>query len=174
MYRKIATILVLAVVVCLCCGCRADQLSPNDEKNFNGGNETSVKVYICGAVQNPGIYSLPQGVDVQTAVEKAVLCDNGILPDNSLQFVKDGDCICVGFVDEDYKRYDSVNANGLLIVTRSEVDGLSAEVVNALADYIENNGTIHNREDLGKALGNLYADNFYKFYVSEVDYLAES
>lgn len=174
MYRKIAILLVLIMVVCLFCGCRNDRLTPNDEKDFNGGKETSVQVYICGAVQNPGWYDLPQGVDVQTAVEKAVLCDNGILPDNSLEFVKDKDCIYVGFVDEDYKRYDSVNANGLLIVTRSEVEGVSAEVVGALADYIELNGTIRNRTDLANALGDMYQNNYYKFYVSEVDYLAES
>lgn len=86
--------------------------------------------------------------------------------------VSNGQVIIVGFAEGD-GRYYSVNANGAFVAARMDVDGVSAEVVNALADYIEAHGKVHNRTELRAALGDYYQDNYYKFYVSEVDYRAD-
>ena len=168
---KIASLLVFISVVCMLVGCRSDRLTPNDDKQFGDNRQTTITVYICGAVVNPGYYALPQGVDVQTAIGHAVLCDEGILPANSLEFVSDKDSIIVDFVDGNNVRHSSVNANGLKVLARAEAEGVSAEVINALADYIDKHDKIRNRTDLESALGDLYKDNYYKFYVSERDYL---
>ena len=74
----------------------------------------------------------------------------------------------------DGTEYFSVNVNGGLILTRSRIDGIEADIINKLADYIETNGKITNRNMLKTALGDDYEDNYYKFYIDIDDYAQNS
>lgn len=166
--------LMLALLSLFLFGCRDGMLTPSEDK-FSPDNSTRlVSVYIDGAVENSGYHSIAEGTDVQTAVLGAVLCEYGVLPTNGLEFVSDKMLIIVDFVDDNGNRRSCVNANGLAVRCRAEIEGISAVVVDVLADFLEQNGTVRNRHDLAKALGRHYQQNYYKFYVSEEDYCEQS
>ena len=63
-----------------------------------------------------------------------------------------------------------VNVNGPLITLRMNVENVSPQVVDKLADYIEEHGKITDKTLLKQILGEDYADNYYKFFVSMDDY----
>lgn len=171
MKRLIVLLLILAVATSLV-GCR-DDLSPVKDKPINGGNNRTVRVYVDGAVEDPGYYDVAVGTDVQTVIlTKARLCLNGVLPADGHVAVSNGQSIIIGFAEGD-GRYYAVNANGAFVAARIDGNGVSADVINAVADYIEAHGKVHNRAELRAALGDYYQDNYYKFYVSEVDYRAD-
>lgn len=160
---------LLVVVLSLSCGCR-DGVSPSGDKQLPDKQTKTISLYICGAVEHPGFYDVPEGTDVQTAVlEYARICDNGVLPADGLRFASDGDVIAVNFV-VDKKSYSAVNVNGMYVTARLGAEGVADEVVNRLADYIEQHGAIRNYAELTEALGNFYKDNYYKFFVSKEDY----
>lgn len=80
MQRKIC-ILWIILMLC-CCGCQKKQQmeeveeipleqSENGEKEQVLEKETSIYVYVCGAVLQTGVYELPQGSRVYEAIEKA-------------------------------------------------------------------------------------------------------
>lgn len=170
--KRLMVLLVILAVATSLVGCR-DEMSPVGDKPINGGTNRTVSIYVDGAVENPGYYDVAVGTDVQTAVlTKAVLSMSGALPNDGHAAVKNGDSVIVGFVDGN-GRYNSVNANSAFVKARMDVDGVSADVVDRLASYLETHGKVQNRTELRAALGDYYEDNYYKFYVSEVDYRAD-
>ena len=158
---------VLALVLCGCISTPfAEQVIPTDTKP----NETTRKIYISGAVENDGYITVPQLCDYERAMEVAGFTDYSVMPSNPTSvIVPNVDRLIVGFVCDGLE-YDSVNVNGGLIKQRARVDGVDDVIVAKLADYIETNGVIANRDMLRVALGDDYKDNYYKFYIDIDDY----
>ena len=173
--------MLLILVLCLVfCGCDQSKISPWGEKTAQNGvknpeNGVTVKltIYVCGAVQSEGYIEVELGTSYYDVVALAGILSQTVLPTFASAYV-DGSVnkIVIGYNDGETNR-ESINVNSALIAARLPVDGLSEDIVNKLADYIETNGKIANRHQLELALGEDFADNFYKLFVAENDYEAD-
>ncbi len=184
-----ALALLLTVALSILCGCipqpyveqkfTSDKsngaLSQNTDNNDkNDGDDTADidgrKLYVSGAVVNDGYIVIPQICDYRTVLDKAGITDYTAVPANLKALVNNyvdsfvADFICDG------KVCSSINVNGAFVTSRIEIEGVSGEVVDKLADYIEANGKITNRLQLKSALGDDYQENYYKFYIDVADY----
>ena len=166
--RFITTVILLIICIVLC-GCdNSSSLGKVEIPNQPGKDK--VRIYVCGAVEREGYYEAEQGTDYFEVFSLA-----GILPESALPLVSspyvDGSVtvLIVDFYDNQV-RYSSVNANNPLISMRMSVDGLTDDIVNKLADYIDEHGKITNKKQLLEALGDDYGDNYYKLFIAEKDY----
>ena len=166
-----AIILILLVFAFALCGCfnspYAEQVITDVDTK---PTDFTRKLYVSGAVANDGYITVPQLCDYKKALTAAGLTDYSFVRvDLNKNLPVDIICLIVDFT------YDgvvcpSVNVNGGYVTLRSEVAGGAPSVVNRLADYIESHGVITNRDALKQALGDDYADNYYKFYIDINDY----
>ena len=166
--RLVTTVILLLVCVTLCgCSVLSSPLGPVDV--LNQVEVKTVRIYICGAVEREGYYEVKIGTDYVEAVRLAGILPQSVLPTVNSSYV-DGTVtnIIVGYFDG--TNHDSINANNVLIANRMPVNGLSDVVINKLADYIELHGKISNKKQLELALGDDYADNYYKLFIAEIDY----
>lgn len=147
--------------------------SDSNSSNGNQQNKPTVatrKLYVSGAVQNDGYITVPQVCDYKTALQIAVITEYSVMPSNLTTLISVNlDSIIVGFRCNG-KAYYSVNVNGGYVKSRLPIDGIDGKIVNKLADYIEANGIITNRNQLRLALDGDYADNYYKFFIDVADY----
>ena len=165
MKNKFLIVLLSIVILCLsACSPRA----PEDVGE--PGGEVLHTLYICGAVETDGYFQIASGNDYFFAINQAVLLPQGVYPDYVYRIVDGQIATVIVPFHVDGVKYDSINVNGMFVLARLPVDGVDEQVINALADYIEQNGKISNRNEMKLALGNFYNDNYYKFYVSEGDY----
>lgn len=110
------------------------------------------------------------GRRLQHAVEEAGIIAQTYLPDFPYTLVKSTTKqLAVNYFDGEKMCY-CVNVNGPLITLRTNVENVSPQVVDKLADYIEEHGKITDKTLLKQILGEDYADNYYKFFVSMDDY----
>ena len=176
MKRIAAFITVLAIVLLALCGCIArpfaEQIITINNQNDNsvGDGPATRQLYVSGAVERDGYITVPTVCDYKTVFDAVGVLTYSAIPANVREFVNPNvdECI-VGFVYNN-KTYDSINVNGLMVTSRYDIDGVEADVVGKLADYIEINGKVTNREQLKLALGGDYKDNYYKFYIAVTDY----
>ena len=162
-------LLLLAVCVILCgCGIFSSPLGKAEVPNQPSGDK--IRIYICGAVEHEGYYYAEVGTDYVQVLRLAGLLPESVPPILNSSYV-DGsiNVIIVNYYDGG-TQHVSINANSVLIVNRGPVDGLSEDVVNKLADYIEAHGKIANKNQLLQALGDDYYANYYKIFISEEDY----
>lgn len=131
--------------------------------------QTTFRIYLSGAVERDGYYEVGAGTSYMQLFQQAGILSQTILPSFYSNLV-DGSVTCFILDYYDGAICQSINVNSALIVGRLPVSGLSSEVVNKLADYIEYNGAISNRQQLKEALGSDYQDNYYKLYIAEADY----
>lgn len=154
------------------CGCSNNGLgSPLGDAEIGQSQSKMIRIYVCGAVEREGYYEVKVGTSYFELLQSAgLLYGTSVLPPFSSSYV-DGRItkIIVGYYDGE-NEHDSINANSPLISARLTVDGLSAEVVNKLADYVNEYGKFVNKQQLEVALGNDYGDNYYKLFVAESDY----
>lgn len=181
---KFTAIIILVFVVLLTlCGCLSQSLAGvNIDADKNSNVDSSDKnpsdydrvVYVSGAVQNDGYVTVPQICDYKSLLNIAGITNStATLMNISTLIPNNSKCIVFNFM-LDGTEYFSVNVNGGLILTRSRIDGIEADIINKLADYIETNGKITNRNMLKTALGDDYEDNYYKFYIDIDDYAQNS
>lgn len=151
------------------CGC-TDKLFPLKDNELNDVKPLEFTVYVCGAVQNEGYFTVPSGSDCFAAINLAGLTDASVLPAYADKLV-DGTVteIVVGYYCDGVRR-DCVNVNGALVQNRIPVDGIDPTVINKIADYIDEFGKITDKTLLADILGDDYADNFYRFFVAREDY----
>lgn len=166
--RKL-TAFLLVVLLLMLVGCKIDQ--PLDDQQLPGNNnDNQLNIYVCGAVQNEGYISVEIGADYFAVVNKAGILPQSKMPDFGDQLVdKNRLVVVVGYIENGIS-YDCINVNGPLVTRRTSIKNVDDAVVDILADFIENNGEIHNRKMLKLALGDFYQDNFYKFFVHEDSY----
>lgn len=178
--KTITTIIILLVIALGLCGCipqpyaeREISSSSNDGKQDKPTVPTRT-LYVSGAVQTDGYVTVPQICDYQQLLDIVGVTDNSVLPGNlSTIILSNVDTVILDFYCED-EAFSSVNVNGYFVTTRLLVDGVEETVINKLADYIEANGKITNRTKLLIALGDDYADNYYKFYIEISDYAQDN
>ena len=172
MNKRLGTTVILFLAVCVTlCSCDGVLDSPlGDVEIPPQPSVETIRIYICGAVENEGYYETVAGANYMDVLRLAGLLSQSVLPTLNSSFV-DGKItkIIVNYYDGE-TACDSINVNNAWIAARMPVKGLSEEVVNKLADYIELNGKIANQQQLKLALGQDYADNFYKLFVAEDDY----
>ena len=169
--RFLTTVILFLFLCAILCGCDAFFSSP-----FNGieidnqtGNAT-VRLYVYGAVANEGYVEVAVGSTYRDAIFLAGMLPESVLPSYALTIVENSlTRVAVNYYDRGVER-QCVNVNGALILNRFDIEGISFEVVNKLADYIEKNGKITNKQTLEAVLGDDYLANFYKLYVAEEDY----
>lgn len=172
MKRRLLTTVILILSVCLLLSaCDAvGTLGDNELPNHQEVN--TVVIYVCGAVEHEGYYEVEVGMDYYELLRKVGLLPVSAPPTFSSAFV-DGSVtdIVVDYFDGGVRRY-SINVNNPWIASRSydDVEGLTREVVDRLADYIEAHGSIANKEQLKLALLDDYDDNYYKLFIAETDY----
>lgn len=143
---------------------------PYAQKVLPQGVHTGITVYVCGAVAREGYYTVEAGTDWMTLFSMAGLLPQSMLP----LYYTDVVDASVPFVTVDYfdgtKRCSCVNVNSPLIVARLPVEGLPAETVGLLADWIELNGIFRNKQQVLDALGDCAEECGYKLYVAKEDY----
>lgn len=166
--KNVTKISALIILICLLlCSCSA----PYSEREIPSKNPTYYNIYVSGAVENDGYFSFVAGGDF-----REVLTEAGVITDVTY-FSYDLSRLLTRDITEIIFNYSlngvmhySVNVNSALIISRSYIENVEPRVVDKLADYIEHNGKITNREDMRQALGEDFNDNFYKFFISEQDY----
>ena len=165
--RITVTVIMISIICLLLCACGGGTLG---EDELADRQPQTVSIYVCGAVENEGYYEINLGADYNELLGMAGLLTVSVPPTFSSSFV-DGSVtnVIVSYTDGK-NAHNVINVNSQLITNRFEVDGLTSDVVNRLADYIEAHGKIGNRKQLGQALGDDYDDNYYKLFVAEIDY----
>ncbi|MCH5153149.1 MAG: hypothetical protein J1F68_04245 [Clostridiales bacterium] len=169
--RFFTTVILLFTLCSLLCCCGNPFEAPLDKFEVPiHVNVETIRIYICGAVEHEGYYDVEMGTDYVQVLRLAGILPESVMPTLSSSYV-DGKLtmIIVGYYDGE-ATHDSINANNPMIAARMPVDGLSADVIDKLADYIEVHGKITNKNQLLEALGDDYADNFYKLFIAEKDY----
>ena len=168
--RFVATV-ILSLFVCVAlCGCSAGLAQPLGIVEVDNQPVTTFRFYVCGAVEREGYVEVVAGSSYDMAIRLAGVLDKTVWPEYSATTVNgEFTQILLNYYDGE-KICDSVNANSALIAGRLPVEGISDEIVNKLADYIDAYGKISNKQRLAEALGDDYSDNYYKFFVAEEDY----
>lgn len=176
MTKRFAAIFIILLAVALAsCGCIptpfAEQTIESGGKSNIPSGEPTRKIYVSGAVIHDGYLTLPQICDYKTLLEKAGVTAYTAIPIDGLSSAipEALDSVIFGFVLNGVT-YPCVNVNGAAVKLRLEIDGVDEYVVDKLADYVELNGKITNRDSLALALGDDYDGNYYKFYIDIDDY----
>lgn len=151
------------------CSCEVD-LSPFASAEFDAHTSREFDVYVCGAVENEGYIHILEGTDYQSLVEKAGLIAQTVMPATPYAVVDEKVSSLVLNYFDGAKLCYCTNVNGAAVTDRMSVENVSEEVINKLANYIAAHGKITDKTVLQQILGDDYAENFYKFYVSESDY----
>lgn len=164
----VVVILLLAVTMLLY-GCDT-ALAP---LSIQDNEKTSVcyKVYVSGAVENDGYYNVLQGATVLDAITQAGILDKTVLPENVYETIKQDTAIYLDYL-QNYEIRFSIDLNGGLIAYNVNVEGIDADVIESIRNYVFANGKITNKNVLKLILGEKYADNYYKFYIGAEDYEA--
>lgn len=168
--RFLTTVILLLIVCATLCGCGTWGAPLGKVEIPNQTNSPTVRIYISGAVERDGYFEAVVGEDYTEVLRRAGLLNESILPTLSSSYV-DGS-VTVIYVDyyDGETVHESTNVNGLTIAAHIDIDDLSIEVVNKLADYIQTHGKISNRQQLAQALGSDYTANYYKLFIAEYDY----
>ena len=178
--RYVAIFILLIVTAFSLCACFSQPFKevaviPNNSNSGFDSSDSKPSVekrslYVSGAVLNDGFITIPQLCDYKTALEIAGVTDFSVIFNNlNAPISVSCDSLIVGF-KIDGKEFRSVNVNGGFVTLRQSVEGVDDAVINKLADYIETNGKITNRNALKLALGDDYGNNYYKFYIDVNDY----
>lgn len=106
---------------------------------------SSIKVYVCGEVENPGVYELPLGARIQDALFLAKLKNTADL--NSINLAKK-------LRDEDMIRIYPKKSNIKININTADADeisklpGISKKVAQEIIKYREENGNFTNIKEL--------------------------
>ena len=173
--------LILIFILCfLLCACDNSTISPwgqqSPENGQNDGENSGVttktyQIYVCGAVENEGYYEVKEGDTYFQAVMQAGILEQSSLPSNVYSLVNgEQTAIVVNYLENGTEKY-CINANHQFFSLRLPWEGLSDEVVNKIADYIDEHGAITNKTVLREVLGDEDYENYhFKLYIAEADY----
>lgn len=124
------------------------------------GAEQTVFVYVCGAVENPGVYELPEGSRVYEAVELAGGMTDEASPDslNLAECVADGQMLRIPTEEEAILEKEETSAaeadDGLLDINEADASGfmtlpgIGEAKADAIVRYREEHGDFSSIEEL--------------------------
>lgn len=145
-------------------------LMPYGGEEIVGGVPATFTVYVCGAVENEGYYDVQAGTDLISLIQLAGVLEQSVLPTNYTDTINGKvEEVLVNYFDGEKTCY-CIDANSPLIARRFPVDGLPAEVVDLLADWLDAHGVIRNKRQLKQALGSYANDYHYRFYIAKENY----
>ena len=160
MNRKRKVFLVIIFCMGVLCGCgsrnnvylekiqtETSEVPQTEEKDCQE-EMGSCMVYVCGAVENPGVYELPENSRVYEAVAMAggMTEDAGMEAVNQAEFVTDGQMLRIPTMEE--------VADGLLDINRASVadfmtlPGIGQSKAEALFQYREAHGRFSSIEEI--------------------------
>lgn len=169
MKRRLRATVIFLLFLCVLLSACSD-LTPYATEEFPHGVASCFTVYVCGAVENEGYFTVRAGTSYVALAELAGLVEQSVLSEWYTDAVDGGtEELVVRYYDGSEIR-DCINANSPLIATRSEVDGLPADVVDLLADWIEAHGKLRNKQQLEEALGGYAQDYYYRLFIAREDY----
>ncbi|MGN0437126.1 MAG: helix-hairpin-helix domain-containing protein [Lachnospiraceae bacterium] len=172
--NKLKWIYFLFVIFCVT-GCKQDEIVITSEEDMEAVSEAGninehsekaseelIYVYVCGCVNNPGVYSLMPGDRVVDALTLAGgITENGNpLAVNQAQKVTDGLTLYVPGIDEttDAGMVSAVD-DGLVNINTADketlmtVPGIGESKANAIISYREEHGNFNKIEDLMEISG---------------------
>ena len=175
---EIAIIVVLSCVLFLACNHRSSDYGNEIEITAGSENVSEVAaytseesketaticVYVCGAVNSPGVVELPEGSRVEDALSLAGGFAPGAREDciNLATVLEDGQMIRFPFEGEDAETIDDytgeerdgrVNINKASIQELMTIPGVGESRAKAIVEYRETNGAFETPEDLMKVPG---------------------
>ncbi len=154
----------------------SDPVTGAAEKNAYESGQSQVYIYVCGAVELPGVYSLRQGSRLYEAVELA----GGLTADadenclNMARQITDGEQVVIFTQEEATARKEAgtytypsgetpqeaatqgsglVNINTATAAELTTVSGIGASRAQAIVDYREKNGSFGSIDDIKKVDG---------------------
>jgi len=128
----------------------------SDEVSSETTDVPLIYVYVYGAVQSPGLYSLPKGSRAYEAVALA----GGYLPDadpaslNPASFVSDEEMLYVARIGESVTSGETVSGDGLIDLNRAgsselmSLPGIGEQKAEAIIRYREEHGEFRSIEDI--------------------------
>ncbi|MDD3339107.1 MAG: helix-hairpin-helix domain-containing protein [Lachnospiraceae bacterium] len=189
-YKMIRIMALSLSILALCIGCGkqteailleqsdASQTEPPDDTNTNYESEvknnrgedqkteqTTIMIYICGAVENPGVYTLPGQARVFQAIEAA----GGLMEDasetyiNQAKILQDGEQITIPTRDEAAQAVsggaDGTASDGRVNINTADqtalmtLNGIGETRAAAIIAYREANGAFGSIEDIKNVEG---------------------
>ena len=164
MNRKRKVFLVIIFCMGVLCGCgsrnnvyvekiqtETSEVPQTEEKDCQE-EMGSCMVYVCGAVENPGVYELPENSRVYEAVAMA-----GMEAVNQAEFVTDGQMLRIPTMEEVAAAQEESESNvddGLLDINRASVadfmtlPGIGQSKAEALFQYREAHGRFSSIEEI--------------------------
>lgn len=133
------------------------QYSETSEEEASGvTSEISVYIHVCGAVEVPGVYELPEGSRICDAVEAAggfsQTADTESV--NLVELLKDGEQIRIAHVGENQTEDSGlININQADVSLLCEIPGIGESRAEAIIAYREENGKFEHAEELMKIPG---------------------
>lgn len=180
--RKVLCAAILAAAISFFAGCekntvtwesageKSDEETPMQEQTREKDSpETTptaaqdIVVYICGAVTNPGVYTLKEGDRVVSAIESAggLSQEADALSVNQAKKLEDGEQIRILTIEEAGQTGASagVTGDGKVNINRAEAEalmtlpGIGEAKALAIIEYRETNGGFGSIEDIMKIAG---------------------
>lgn len=127
-----------------------------------------VTVYICGAVENEGEYTLEYSTTFANAANSATVTPNSDLSELYSQQVTEATTfILVPYFDENGDTQYPIELNHEYFNQIAKAAGIQANVIELINAYRSKFGLFSDKKQLKDALGELYRDNYYKFYLEK-------
>lgn len=176
------TVLVLFLLLIMLSGCapQETEIALNRDTSDNSGQpvqsetekpasddgqeqNTAVFVYVCGAVQNPGVYELPEGCRVYQAVEMAggFTEDASLVSVNQAQLLEDGQQVRIptqeeetaGGGSQDTAADQRININSADSAELTRLSGIGESRAMDIISYREQNGPFKSTEEIKNVSG---------------------
>jgi competence protein ComEA len=113
-----------------------------------------IKVHVKGAVYNPGLVTLDEGMRVSDAIEKAggARADADLEAINLASILKDGQAVYIPMIGEEKVNYESdtgkININSASKEKLMELPGIGDSIAEEIISYREKNGYFTDIEEI--------------------------
>lgn len=144
---------------------------PFETRQLEKIEQETFLVYVCGAVENEGFVEISEGADYRQLVYFAGYIPQTVMPATPYAVVsRETETFILRYYDGTKFCY-CTNVNGAAVKDRLEIENISPEIVDKIANYLEKYGKITDKTQLKHILNEEeYQDSYYKFFVSMEDY----